>query len=151
MTGLTFFGDLPQLDPLPAAGGNHVQALQIRDDRLDIFGDLPQLDPFPAGGSNDAQALQTHDDRLDVFGDLPQLGPVNPLPAVKNCSCTPLPAVGGKTGCRWQEQAEQQPSRTSCRRQEQAETQGVDGAGAQVGEQIDSFSQLAVFARGCLG
>ena len=94
MEGLGIFGDLPQLDPSPAVGSNHTQALQIRDDRLDIFGDLPQLDPLPAVGSNHAQALQTRDDRFDIFGDLPQL---DPLPAIKNCSSTALlPAVGGK-------------------------------------------------------
>ena len=58
MEGLDIFGDLPQLDsdllPLPAVGGNHAQALQIRGDRLDIFGDLPQLEPLPAVGGNHA-------------------------------------------------------------------------------------------------
>ena len=79
MEGLGIFGDLPQLDPLPAVGSNHDNASHTHDDRVNIFGDLPQLDPLPAVGSNHAQALQIRDDRLDIFGDLPQL---DPLPAV---------------------------------------------------------------------
>ena len=92
MEGLGIFGDLPQLDPLPAVGSNHAQALQIRDDRLDIFGDLPQLDPLPAVGSNHAQALQTRDDRFDSFVHLPQCQ-FDPLPVVK--TSTAAPAVVG--------------------------------------------------------
>ena len=63
---------------------------------LGIFGDLPQLDPLPAVGNNHDSASHTghtHDDRVNMFGSLPQL---DPLPAVKNCSSTALPAVGGK-------------------------------------------------------
>ena len=88
------FGAISRKNPnTPSQGSaDYSQALQIRDDRLDIFGGLPQLDPLPAVGSNHAHALQTRDDRFDIFGDLPQL---DPLPAVKNCSSTAVPAVGG--------------------------------------------------------
>ena len=47
MGGLGTFGDLPQLDPLPAVGGNHDDASHTHDDRVNSFGDLPQLDPLP--------------------------------------------------------------------------------------------------------
>ena len=57
MEGLGIFGDLPQLDPLPAGGSSHSQALQTRDDRFDIFGDLPQLDPLPAVKNCSSTAL----------------------------------------------------------------------------------------------
>ena len=106
MEGLGIFGDLPQLDPLPAVGSNHDNASHTHDERVNMFGDLPQLDPLPAVGSNHAQALQTRDDRFDIVGDLPQL---DPLPAVKNCSSTALPAVGGKHA---EEDTQQCPGRT---------------------------------------
>ena len=70
MEGLGIFGDLPQLDPLPAVGSNHDNASHTHDDRLDIFGDLPQLDTLPAVGCNHAQALQIRDDRLDIVWGL---------------------------------------------------------------------------------
>ena len=57
MGGLGIFGDLPQLDPLPAVGGNHDDASHTHDDRVNSFGDLPQLDPLPVAGSNHAEAL----------------------------------------------------------------------------------------------
>ena len=47
MGGLGIFGDLPQLDPLPAVGGNHDDASHTHDDRVNSFRDLPQLDPLP--------------------------------------------------------------------------------------------------------
>ena len=55
MEGLGIFGDLPQLDPLPAVGSNHDNASHTHDDRVNIFGDLPQLDQLPVVGSKHAE------------------------------------------------------------------------------------------------
>ena len=101
MEGLGIFGDLPQLDPLPAVGSNHAQALHIRD-RFDIVGDLPQLDPLPAVKNCSSTALpavggkHAEEDwqQADLFGGLPSLPPFS-------CSCSDSshlePAVGGKS------------------------------------------------------
>ena len=67
MEGLGIFGDLPQL---------------AHDDRVNPFGGLPQLDPLPAVGSNHAQALQTRDDMFDSFAHLPQVPVVKTSTAV---------------------------------------------------------------------
>ena len=109
MEGLGIFGDLPQLDPLPAVGSNHAQALQTRDDRFDIVGDLPQLDPLPAIKNCSSTALpavggkhaEEDTQQADLFGGLPSLPPFS-------CSCSGSlysrvysshlePAVGGKS------------------------------------------------------
>ena len=79
MEGLGIFGDLPQLDPLPAVGSNHDNASHTHDDRVNIFGDLPQLDPLPAVGSNHAPSITTPMTGLTFLETCPSLIHCQPL------------------------------------------------------------------------